>query len=325
MKAFLIGLLASFFFAVTFVLNELMATGGGSWIWSASLRYLFMIPFLLGIVGFRKNWRPLWGEMAKHPWQWLLWSHVGFGLFYAPLCFSAAYSPAWLVAGTWQFTIIAGSLLAPFFFDLKETGAGLLKVRRKIPVKGMGMSLIILLGIGLMEGAQAGHVRLVQLLLGTVPILVAAFAYPLGNRKMMELCEGRLDAFQRTLGMTLASLPLWIVLSIFQIARGGLPSTHQTIQALFVALSSGVVATVLFFKATDLSKNNLSHLAAIEATQSGEVVFATLGEWWLLPGTVIGPLGLSGLILVVLGMILHSVFSSGIGKKNEDLDKAEAG
>lgn len=325
MKAFLIGILASFFFAVTFVLNELMASVGGSWIWSASLRYIFMIPFLLGIVWFRKGWRPLWKEMSKQPWQWFLWSLIGFGLFYAPLCFSASYSPAWLVAGTWQFTIVGGSLLAPFFFELKETGAGLIKVRRKIPVKGMGMSLIVLLGIGIMEGAQAGHVSLSHLLLGTVPILVAAFAYPLGNRKMMDLCAGRLDAYQRTLGMTLASLPLWIIMSVFQIVRGGLPSPHQTLQALCVALSSGVVATVLFFKATDLSKNNLSHLAAIEATQSGEVVFASLGEWWLIPGTVIGPLGLSGLLLVVLGMILHSFVSSGFFKKNEELDEAEAG
>ncbi|RPK17520.1 hypothetical protein EH2_02830 [Bacillus subtilis] len=39
-----------------------------------------------------------------------------------------------------------------------------------------------------------------------LPVVIAAFAYPLGNRRMLEEYGGRLDTFQRVLGMTLASL-----------------------------------------------------------------------------------------------------------------------
>ncbi len=53
MKAIVIGILASFFFAFTFVLNRAMDLEGGSWIWSASLRYYFMVPMLLLIVMYR--------------------------------------------------------------------------------------------------------------------------------------------------------------------------------------------------------------------------------------------------------------------------------
>ena len=43
-KSVFLGLLASLFFAATFVLNRSMNLGGGYWLWSASLRYLFMLP-----------------------------------------------------------------------------------------------------------------------------------------------------------------------------------------------------------------------------------------------------------------------------------------
>jgi drug/metabolite transporter (DMT)-like permease len=309
-KAVFLGILASFFFAVTFVLNRLMSDGGGSWIWSASLRYLFMLPILLVLVFISRRLRPLFMEMWRHPWQWLGWSLVGFGLFYAPLCFAAAYSPGWLVAGTWQFTIIAGSLVVPLFYETVHTHEGVHKVRKRIPFKGMGMSVIILFGIGLMEWSQAIHISARDMLQGTVPILIAAFAYPLGNRKMMELCAGRLNATDRTLGMAIASLPLWLVLSIYQCTLHGLPSISQSVQSLIVAVFSGVVATVLFFTATDLAKGNVHRLATVEATQSGEVVFALIGELIVIPGTRVSLMGIVGLFIVVIGMVLHSFASS---------------
>jgi len=207
LRPVLLGVCAAFFFAVTFVLNRSMELSGGSWIWSASLRYILMVPFLLVIVLVRKNFQALWAEMKKHPAGWLLWSFTGFVLFYAPLCFSAAYAPGWLVAGTWQITILSGSLLAPFFFKTVETPKGLLKIREPIPFRGLRWSLVILLGVLMMQLEQAGRISFREMMLGVLPVIVATFAYPLGNRKMMELCEGRLDTFQRVLGMTLASLP----------------------------------------------------------------------------------------------------------------------
>lgn len=311
MKALVFGLLASFFFAFSFIFNRIMSLHGGSWIWTASLRYIFMVPLLCTIVGARRNLGGVFREIRSHPWQWMGWSLIGFGLFYAPISFSAAYSPAWLVAGTWQFTIIAGSLLVPLFYDTVKTSAGTRRVRKKIPFKGLALSLLVLVGIGMMEGQQVGSESFGRLALGVIPIVIATFAYPLGNRKMMELCEDRLDAYQRVLGMTLCSLPLWFVLSAYGVVTVGLPSPAQTIQSLAVAIFSGVIATVLFFMATDLAKGNVHQLATIEATQSGEVVFTLLGELILVAGTKVTGLDVFGMLLVVGGMILHSFASHG--------------
>lgn len=305
----LIGICAAFFFAFTFVLNASMELSGGSWIWSASLRYIFMIPFLMGIVLLRKNLRPLLNEMRKFPVKWMLWSVVGFGLFYAPLCFAAAYSPGWLIAGTWQITIISGTLLAPLFFETVYTKNGPIQMRGKISFKGLSMSLTILLGIVIMQLEHANQLSLINVLLGVVPVLVASFAYPLGNRKMMEICEGRLDAYQRVLGMTLASLPFWLLLSLYGLFTVGLPSGSQCLQSLLVALCSGVIATVLFFMATDMVRGNMEKLAAVEATQSLEVVFALLGELIVLSVPIPSSLSWFGISIVILGMILHSYVS----------------
>ena len=307
MKAVLLGLLSSFFFASSFVLNQRMSLGGGSWIWSASLRYIFMIPLLLALVVIRRGTGALWIEMRRHPLQWLFWSTIGFGLFYAPLCFAATYSPAWLVASTWQFTIIAGALMSPFLNTPKGPEHGTARGVRGIPARSVGISLIMLAGIGVIEWSQSTHVPLRGLLSGMIPVIVAAFAYPLGNRKMMNLCEGRLDAYQRTLGMTIASMPLWASLSTYRIVIAGLPSPQQSIQAMIVAIASGVVATTLFFTATDWVRNDMHRLAAVEATQAGEVVFALIGGLLIIPGTSVSVIDLAGLALVVVGMVSHSL------------------
>lgn len=286
-----------------------MELSGGSWIWSASLRYIFMIPFLMCIVLLRRNLRPLLNEMRRSPVKWMLWSFVGFGLFYAPLCFAAAYSPGWLIAGTWQMTIISGTLLAPLFFETVYTKKGIVQIRGKIPFKGLIMSFIILLGIVFMQMEHAIQLSLKNVILGVVPVLIASFAYPLGNRKMMDMCEGRLDAYQRVLGMTLASLPFWFLLSLYGLFTVGLPSGSQSLQSLLVALCSGVIATVLFFMSTDMVRGNMQKLAAVEATQSMEVLFALLGELIVLSVPIPSPLSWFGISIVILGMILHSYVS----------------
>lgn len=306
MRPIILGLFAAFFFATTFVLNRAMEVSGGSWIWSASLRFIFMIPFLLVLVISRGNLKVLFQVMRERPGAWMIWSTVGFGLFYAPLCFATVYSPGWLVAGTWQFTIIAGSLLTPLFIQIVQTSHGPIKQRGQIPKKGLLFSLVILVGIGLMQVEQAGNLTAKELWLGIIPVVIASFAYPLGNRKMMEVVDGRLDVFQRVLGMTLASMPLWIILSVYGYFAVGMPSTSQTIQTLIVALSSGVIATALFFKATDMVKDDMQKLASVEATQSMEVLFALFGEVIFLSIVFPSVISWVGMLLVILGMVLHS-------------------
>lgn len=106
-------------------------------------------------------------------------------------------------------------------------------------------------------------------------------AYPLGNRKMMQLTGGRLDVYQRILGMLIGSLPFWILLSGYELfVNGTPPESHQYIQTFIVAISSGVVATALFFLATNKVRNDEKSLAMVEATQSAEVLFALLKCWY---------------------------------------------
>ncbi len=279
-----------------------------------------MIPMLFCIVAIRKNVRQLFHEMKKQPLQWLIWSFVGFGLFYAPLCFAAAYGPGWLIAGTWQITIISGSLLVPFFYETVQTAMGTVQIKGKIPFQGLLMSLIILLGVALMQFEHATELSVKSAILCVVPIIVASVAYPLGNRKMMIVCSDRLDVYQRVLGMTIASLPFWVILSIIGALTVGAPGEGQIIQSGLVALIPGVIATVLFFSATDMVKGNMQKLGAVEATQSLEVVFATLGEIILLSSLIPSYISLVGMLLVIIGMVLHSYVSTKKPKlKNESI------
>ncbi|UOE92220.1 multidrug resistance efflux transporter family protein [Alkalihalobacillus sp. LMS39] len=304
MKGILLGILASVFFAFTFIFNRSMELSGGSWIWSSSLRFLFMVPFFFIIVLWRGNFKGLYQEIKTNPLQWLLWSFVGFVLFYTPITFAAAYGPGWLIAGTWQFTIIAGILIVPLFF---REGNG---TRAKIPMKALKISLLIFLGIILIQLHHVQSVSLTMVLLGFLPVILATFAYPLGNRKMMEVCGGRLDVFQRILGMLLASLPFWLILSGIGVATVGLPSQDQVIQTFIVGLCSGVIATTLFFFATDLVRNAPEKLAAVEATQSTQVIFVIIGEMLLLSAPLPNWLAWGGILIIMIGMILHSLSSS---------------
>ncbi|WP_409299693.1 multidrug resistance efflux transporter family protein [Peribacillus sp. SCS-155] len=322
MKAIFLGILAALFFACTFILNRMMDLDGGSWIWSASLRYFFMVPLLLVIVMARKKVRPLIYEMKRKPGSWILWSTVGFGLFYGPLCFAAAYGPGWLIAGTWMITIVSGSLLAPLFYETVQTAGGPISRRGRIPRDGLLMSLIILLGIIVMQLDHIAKISTKEAVFSIVPLVIASFAYPLGNRKMMQICQGRLDAYQRVLGMTLASMPLWLVLSMIGIISIGLPGKDQVMQTGAVALFSGVIATVLFFAATDLAKGNIHKLGAIEATQSLEVLFAAAGEILFLSTPYPSALAWTGMVLVIIGMVLHSMFS--MNKQEASLQKKPA-
>ena len=52
------------------------------------------------------------------------------------------------------------------------------------------------------------------------------------------------------------SMPFWLFLSVFAGVGAGLPSGGEILQSLIVAVFSGVVATLLFFEATNLVKHN---------------------------------------------------------------------
>ncbi|WP_404458571.1 multidrug resistance efflux transporter family protein [Oceanobacillus kapialis] len=315
MKAIIIGILSALFFSVTFILNRSMELDGGSWAWSASLRFMFMLPLLLLIVGFQRNVKPVLHHIRKKPLPWFLWSTVGFGLFYAPLTFATIYGPGWLVAATFQLTILAGSFLVPLLDKEKK---------QKIPIQAVLISFIILSGVFLTQLEHASAVPLASVLLCVFPLILSAVAYPLGNRKMMQHVDGQLNTFQRILGMTIMSMPFWFLLSIYGFATHGLPETTQVTQTFIVAVFSGVIATVLFFYATELVRNENEKLAGVEATQSGEVVFALFGEILLLNAAFPGIVSIAGILLVILGMVLHSLATVYENrKKHPSLKKAQ--
>ncbi|PZD95561.1 multidrug resistance efflux transporter family protein [Paenibacillus sambharensis] len=309
MREITIGILASMFFAVTFILNRSMELAGGSWLWSSSLRFLFMLPFLFLIVMLRGNVQPVLQEIKRQPVRWFGWSFVGFVLFYAPITYAAAYGPGWLVAGTWQLTIVAGVLLGPLFHHMVQTDSGPVKVRHRIPGRALMISLFILAGIVIIQSQQADDITPGLLAASVLPVVLAAFAYPLGNRKMMELCGGRLDTFQRVFGMTLASLPCWLVIAAAGYMEAGPPTAEQLLQTFIVAVCSGVIATTLFFIATDRVRNDQGKLAAVEATQSTQVMFVMAGEVIFLAAPLPGGAALTGLAVIMAGMLLHSLYA----------------
>ena len=292
-KALLLGITGSFFFAFTFVLNRSMNLGGGYCLWSAALRYFFTLPIMALLLIKGNQIAPVWQDIKQDPGTWILWSTVGFGLFYAPLTAASLYAESWFTASVWQFTIVAGILLTPLF-------------GKKIPLKNLGFSFLILAGIMIMQASKIAEGFKGNLILALSMIAVAAFSYPLGNRKMMQFIGGRLTTVQRVFGMTLCSIPFWILCAVFSWSQAGLPGPSQCLQSFCVALFSGCIATVLFFRATDLVKDNPRQLAIIEATQCGEVIFTLLLGVLILHDGMPQPAALAGIGIIVVGMILNS-------------------
>lgn len=298
-KALILGIASSLFFSVTYVINSAIAQSGGDWLWSASLRYLLMLPVLLVLTALRGGWRPVLEVLRSSPGPWLLWSTVGFGLFYAPLSFASAYAPSWMVAGAFQCTILAGALETSLFRDTDGK-------RLEIPVRLLPAFLVIILGVFLLQVEYIQRCDLGTTLLFVIPVLLSAFAFPLGNRKTMELCGSRLTTMERVLAMTLCSLPFWLVLAGAALLRGGLPPISQVAQALAVAVFSGLIATMVFFHATQLVCREPQRLAMVESSQCGEVLFSLLGGILLLHDSWPGAAGWLGLVFIISGMIINA-------------------
>jgi len=324
-KALALGILSSLFFAFTFVLNRQMQVGGGHWIWSSSLRFYYMVPMLFLLMLPRRRYRAVFAEIRRNPRAWFLWSTVGFGIFYACITMAASYGPSWLIASTWQVTIVAGALLTPLFYQKTgpgRTGVSEARVRHALPVKQLVVSAFILTGIVLVQVQDAIAVPPatvapdVRALAGMVLVLVAAFAYPLGNRKMMASVPPGFGTMERVFGMTLCSLPFWLALSAVGLFAGERPTAGQLIQTFAVAVFSGVIATILFFKATEMVQDDVRQLAVVESTQAGEVVFALLGGALVFKDQLPSPVALSGIVVVVAGIFLNALMTKKVDQSD---------
>lgn len=301
-KALPMGIASAALFSSTYIINNNMSLSGCHWTWTAALRYIFTMLILgVGVLA-RGNMRRTLGIIRQRAWEWILWSTVGFGVFCAALTYASAYGASWLVAGTFQLTIFAGALLSPLFRD----GAGM---RMRIPVRLFPAFAVILAGIFLLQFDHAEGVSATETLIFFVPVAISAFAYPLGNRKMMEICPDRLPTLERIFGMCLCSMPFWLAVCIWGYAQAGWPPETQCVQALITAICSGTLATLLLFSATKRVKRNAAALAIVESCQSMEIVFTMLGGVLLLGNALPGPAGWVGIGLVVLGMAANSFLS----------------
>lgn len=295
-----IALLSALFFTLTYVLNRAAATDGGHWAWTAALRYLITLPLMLPLMFWQGGMAPVWRAMRAHPGPWLLYSVLGFVVFYMLLSYAASSGPSWLVAGSFQFTVIAGMLCAPFIYRDE---------RRRIPLAALGVGVLILAGVlmlqfGHAQGAldRAGWIALAC-------VLASAVLYPLGNRLLLLHLESTgetLNATQRVFGMTLASQPAWWLVAAYAWSQAGLPSASHVWLAAGVALSAGIIATVLFFQATGMVRRDPVALGAVEAMQAAELLFAmVLGVVFLHEAWPQG-IALWGAVVVTLGIVLFA-------------------
>lgn len=296
-----IALISALFFTLTYVLNRVSATGGGHWAWTACLRYFITLPLLLPLMSWQGGMGPVWRAMVAHPWAWLRCSVIGFLLFYCLLSFAAASGPSWLIAGSFQFTVIAGMLCAPFIYRYN---------RKRIPLAAVAIAIAILGGVLMMQLGHGGGPMDAAAWLALLCVLGAAIAYPLGNRLLLlhlERTGENLNATQRVFGLTLASQPLWCLVAVFAWSQAGVPSPGQIWLAAGVALSAGVIATILFFQATGMVRSQPVALGAAESMQAAELLFAmVLGVIFLHESWPQG-MALGGAALVTLGIVAFAI------------------
>jgi drug/metabolite transporter (DMT)-like permease len=309
LKLISLGSLAALFFSSTFVINRALSLQGGHWAWTASLRFGFMLLMLVGILlatQGRKALAEIKDVFFKYWLFWVITGSIGFGVFYSLITFSSQYAAGWIVATTWQTTILATPIVLMLF-------------RRSVPRNGLIFTGIIFIGIILVNFEHAALTSLREVLLSALPVLIAAFAYPIGNQLVWESRMGHhphlphiqhpiLDnAFARVLLLTLGSLPFWAGLLL--LTSPPAPSADQLVSTALVALLSGVIATTLFLYARHLAHKPYE-VSAVDSTQSLEVVFSLIGEIFFLGGALPGWIGLAGILLTIIGLVAYISFQN---------------
>ena len=294
------------FFSSTFILNRVMSIEGGHWVWSASLRYVYMVLFLILSLPIFQGWkapRQIFRLFLQNWRFWIFSGSIGFGCFYALICFSADHAPGWIIATTWQLTIIASLLV-------------LISFGRSFPKKTWIFSSIVFTGVLMVNLSHIATSDIKEVSMGGLPVLIAAFCYPVGNQLVWEARNGNKNLpdiqspyidnpFNKVLLLSLGSLPFWGLLLL--ITAPPPPSRGQLFNTALVALLSGICATSLFLFARGKSRR-ASELAAVDATQSSEVIFTMTGEILLLSSPLPNAIAFAGIILVFSGFALFIRF-----------------
>lgn len=299
-KAFGWGIIASFFLSSTFIINSLISGAGGHWTWTANLRTLFLIPILAIVLLFTKQLSPLLKVIKLMPWVFIKWGTLSFGVLYTSLSLASLLAPGWMVAATFQVNILAGMLLSPLIY---KDG------RKNVPKKSLAISVLIVIGVLVMQLDNLTSLQsFVPVVLSFLLVLLGAIVWPLGNRKLMVVCEEHdleLNAIQRVLGMSIGCVPLLLIIGCVGFAQVGVPSSSQVLSSFYSAIFSGFFGGVAFYKATQIIHKNPTQLAAVEATQVFEIIFALLGEMLLINAPFPGLYGQIGMLIIAAGIIIH--------------------
>lgn len=297
----IVGLLAAMFFTATFLINRAISLDGGHWYFSATLRFIYIILFVsFGFVLFKgyDYFKSVIKEYITNIKFWTISGTIGFGIFYSLICYAADYSPAWVISTTWQVTIIASLVVLSIF-------------GKKLSKKTWIFSFVIFFGVCLVNISHIDFNNLEALILGFLPVVIAAFAYPYGNQLVWEEKKRREEskedmtlisnAFVKLYLLTLGSFPLWMAL--YFVTDATTPSSGQLISVAMIALLSGVIATSLFLYARSKA-NTPQKIMAVDASQSAEVFFALLGEILFLNAVLPNSSGIIGIIITMIGLVV---------------------
>ena len=329
------GLIASAFFSTSFVLYQLMSVQGGHWFWSASFRCFFMWLLLSVFILLQNKLNPskllaLCKLFASH-WQfWCVTGGIGLGT-YGLLAFAADYAQGWVIAATYLFTVVASLVVLSFFGQ---------SFQKKVIV----YSVIVFIGVvlanvgeGLRHSTSQGTDWHALLLFGALPAFIASFCFPLGNQLIWQAGQPKGDStypthemskltselatskllqkvpqvtspllsnpLHKVWLMSLGSLPMWLVLGVM--VQPPAPSVSQMTISFLVALMAGVLGTTTFLHARSLAKQP-QQLAAVDATQGSEIIFALLGGMLLLHTPMPSGLSFVGIALVIIGLVLFA-------------------
>lgn len=303
------GILAAMFFSSTFILNRQISLEGGHWFWTAFLRYAYVLTFLIVGLFITNNGKIVKAAFSIYKAHWLYWTitaSVGLGIFYSTLCFSASYAPGWVIAATWQLTILITPLV-------------LLGFGRKVPLHGIFFAILIFIGVSLINAEHAAQTSLKMALYGAIPAFISACAYPIGNQLIWEAKKGErfkkfiphienpeLDnSFCKIIILILGSLPFWLILGL--LVSPPPPANTQLFNTALVGISSGIIATALFLLARHRARTSLE-ITAVDATQGFEAVFTLFGEIIFLHAPIPNALSFVGIGLMLIGIFCYSYF-----------------
>lgn len=337
------GLIASAFFSTSFVLYQLMSVQGGHWFWSASFRCFFMWLLLSVFILLQNKLNPskllaLCKLFASH-WQfWCVTGGIGLGT-YGLLAFAADYAQGWVIAATYLFTVVASLVVLSFFGQSFQKKVIVYSVIVFIGV------VLANVGEGLRHSTSQGTDWHALLLFGALPAFVASFCFPLGNQLIWqaaqpkgnsthpthEISKGASNETRKVTSelatskllqkvplvtspllsnplhkvwlMSLGSLPMWLLLGVM--VQPPAPSVSQMTISFLVALMAGVLGTTTFLHARSLAKQP-QQLAAVDATQGSEIIFALLGGMLLLHTPMPSGLSFVGIALVIIGLVLFA-------------------